>query len=99
MSALSLPAHMNRSARVILGAAVILAALTLHLEVIRPAAAMSAVLLVVVTSGATAAVVAPYVSKRDAELRDIRRMLARMREDQIQAKQQSEKLVIEDSDE
>jgi uncharacterized membrane protein len=90
---------MNRSARVILGAAVILAGLTLHLETIRPAAATSAVILVVVTSGATTAVVAPYVSKRDAELRDIRRMLARMREDQIQAKERSEKLVVEDSDE
>jgi heme exporter protein D len=67
--------------------------------VISPAAALSAVLLVVVTSGATAAVVAGAVSERDAELTEIRQMLARMREDQVRAKKQSETLIVEEPDE
>ena len=66
---------------------------------ISPAAALSAVLLVVVTSGATAAVVAGAVSERDAELTEIRQMLARMREDQVRAKKQSETLIVEEPDE
>ena len=84
--------------RAVVGAGVILAALAVHLQVISPAA-VSAALLVVVTSGATAAVVASVVSERDAELTEIRQMLARMREDQVRAKKQSEALIVDEPDE
>lgn len=91
---------MSRTAvRAVVGAGVILAALAVHLQVISPAAALSAVLLVIVTSGATAGVVASVVSKRDAELTEIRRTLARMREDQVRAKKQSEALIVDEPDE
>ena len=100
MSAHSLLSAMNQTAvRVVVGAGVILAALAVHLRVISPAAALSAVLLVVVTSGATAAVVAIAVSERDAQLTEIRRTLARMREDQVRAKKQSEALIVDEPDE
>ena len=100
MSALSLLSTMPGTAvRAVIGAGVILAALAVHLQVISPAAALSAVLLVVVTSGVTAAVVASAVSERDAELTEIRQMLARMREDQVRAKKQSETLIVEEPDE
>lgn len=85
--------------RAVVGAGVILAALAVHLQVISPAAALSAVLLVVVTSGATAAVVASVVSKRDAQMTEIRQMLARIREDQVRAKKQSEALIVDEPDE
>ncbi|OYR75151.1 hypothetical protein DJ84_23655 [Halorubrum ezzemoulense] len=91
---------MNQTAvRTAVGAGVILAALAVHLQAISPAAALSAVLLVVVTTGATAAVVASVVSERDAELTEIRRTLARMREDQVRAKKQSETLIVDEPDE
>jgi len=100
MSACSLLLDMNRTAvRAVVGAGVILAAIAVHLQVISPPAVLSAVLLVVVTSGATAAVVMSYVSDRDAELTEIRRTLARMREDQVRAKKQSETLIVEEPDE
>jgi hypothetical protein len=100
MSALSLRSDMNRTAvRAIIGVGVVLAALAVHLQVISPAAALSAVLLVVVTSGATAAVVASVVSKRDAQMTEIRQMLARIREDQVRAKKQSEALIVDEPDE
>jgi len=85
--------------RAVVGADRVLAALAVHLQVISSAAALSAVLLVIVTSGATAAVVASAVSDRNAELTEIRRTLARMREDQVRAKKQSEALIVDDPDE
>lgn len=91
---------MNQTAvRAVVGAGVVLAALAVHLQVISPAAALSAVLLVIVTSGATAAVVVSVFSERNAELTEIRRTLARMREDQVRAKKQSETLIVDDPDE
>jgi urease accessory protein UreF len=100
MSALSLLSDMNQMAvRAAVGAGAILAALAVHLQVISPAAALSAVLLVVVTSGTTAAVVASVVSERDAQLTEIRQMLARIREDQVRAKKQSEALIVDETDE
>ena len=100
MSALSLLSDMNQTAvRAAVGAGVILAALAVHLRAISPAAALSAVLLVVVTSGTTAAVVASAVSERDAQLTEIRQMLARIREDQVRAKKQSEALIVDEPDE
>jgi len=100
MSALSLLSDMNQTAvRAVVGAGAILAALAVHLQVISPAAALSAVLLVVVTSGTTAAVVASVVSERDAQLTEIRQMLARIREDQVRAKKQSEALIVDETDE
>lgn len=86
-------------ARAVVGAGVVLAALAFHLQVISPAATLSAVLLVAVTAGVTAAVVYAYVSRRDAQLTEIRRMLARLREDQVRAKKRSEAIVVDDPDE
>lgn len=100
MSALSLLSDMNQTAvRAAVGAGAILAALAVHLQVISPAAALSAVLLVVVTNVVTAAVVASAVSERDAQLTEIRQMLARIREDQVRAKKQSEALIVDEPDE
>ena len=82
----------------IVGAGVVLAALAVHLQVISPAATLSAVLLVAVTAGVTAAVVYAHVSRRDAQLTEIRRMLARLREDQVRAKKRSEAIVVDDPD-
>ncbi|MYL15672.1 hypothetical protein [Halorubrum distributum] len=91
---------MNQTAvRAAVGAGAILAALAVHLQVISPAAALSAVLLVVVTNVVTAAVVASAVSERDAQLTEIRQMLARIREDQVRAKKQSEALIVDEPDE
>ena len=100
MSAVSLLSTMPRTAvRAVVGAGTTLTALAVHLQAISPAAALSAVLLVVVTNVVTAAVVASAVSERDAELTEIRRTLARMREDQVRAKKQSETVVVEGPDE
>ena len=97
MSVLSLPLRMNRVAvRGVVGAGAILAVLAAHLQVISPAAALSAVLLTVVTGVVTAIVVATSVSDRNEQLTEIRRELARIREDQVRAKKRSEALVVEE---
>ena len=100
MNTLALLSGMNRPlVGGIVGAGVVLAALAVHLQVISPAATLSAVLLVAITAGVTAAVVYAYVSRRDAQLTEIRRMLARLREDQVRAKKRSEAIVVDDPDE
>ena len=91
---------MNRPlAGALVGAGVIIAVLAAHLQVISPAATLSAVLLVAVTASVTAAVVYRVVATRDAQLTEIRRILARLREDQVRAKKRSEAIVVDDSDE
>ncbi|WP_049933216.1 hypothetical protein [Halorubrum lacusprofundi] len=90
---------MNQSAtRAVIGAGVILAALIVHLRLVSSTATLSAVVLVAVTSGVTAMVVSAHASERDAHLTEIRGTLARIREDQLRAKKQSEALVVDDPD-
>lgn len=100
MPPLTQPSGMTPPAlRAFVGAGIVLAALAVHLQVISAAATLSAILLVALTTGVTAAVVTAHVSERDAELTEIRRTLARMREDQVRAKKQSEALIVDEPDE
>ncbi|WP_152663319.1 hypothetical protein [Halorubrum saccharovorum] len=89
----------QRAVQVVVGVSVILATLGGHLRLVRPGATFSAIVLVAVTSGVTAIVVNTYVSERETHLTEIRGTLARIREDQLRAKKQSEAVVVDDRDE